>query len=66
MVSLRLSCHDASSDMQYDLHWSSGQVTWPDKMLDFQIDLLWSKCICLDASRARNTMVYCVSFTFLS
>ena len=44
-VSLSLSCHDASNDMQHDLPRS-----WPN----FQTDLSGTICICLDASRCEE------------
>ena len=54
-VSLSLSCHGASNDMQYDLPRS-----WPN----FQTDLSGTICICLDASRCEEYDVVSRFFSF--
>ena len=51
MVSLCLSCQDASTDMPYDLSGSSRDLDLRSK---FEIDLTRSTCTCSDASRQEK------------
>ena len=51
MVSLCLSCQDASTDMQHDLSGSSRDLDLRSK---FEIDLTRSTCTCFDASRREK------------
>ena len=46
MVSLYLSCQDASTDMQHDLFTSACDL---DLRLNIELDLSKSPCICFDA-----------------
>ena len=55
-VSLCLSCHATSTNLQRELPASFISSVISSIRPNFQIDLSWSKCICFEASRERNTM----------